>query len=91
LDVYETCWALGERCRPGTVPTDRRLRNLISSTACDEGRETVTNLTIMEARVAELDEELHNLSLGRVKDLSLASKIIEWPGSKTGKHSQIIF
>jgi len=51
----------------------------------------VTNLTIMEARVAELDEELHNLSLGRVKDLSLASKIIEWPGSKTGKHSQIIF
>jgi hypothetical protein len=42
----------------------------------------------MEARVAELDEELRNLSLGRVKGLSLASSIKEWSGSKTGKHSQ---
>jgi hypothetical protein len=31
------------------------------------------DLTIMEARVTELDKELRNLSLGRVKDLSRAS------------------
>jgi hypothetical protein len=42
----------------------------------------------MEARVAELVEELRNPSLGRVKGLSLASNIKEWSGSKTGKHSQ---
>jgi hypothetical protein len=59
--------------------------------ACGEGRETVTDLTIMEARVAESDEEVRNPSLGRVKDLSLASNIKKWPGSKTGKHSQRIF
>ena len=51
----------------------------------------MTDLTIMEARVVELDEELRNLSLGRVKDLSLASNIKAWTGSKSGKHSQRIF
>jgi hypothetical protein len=39
----------------------------------------------MEARTAELEEQLRNLSLGRVKDLSLASNIKEWAGSKAGK------
>ena len=51
----------------------------------------MTELTITKTRVAELDEELRNLSLGRVKDLSLASNIKERSGSKTGKHSQRIF
>ncbi|GFG30187.1 hypothetical protein Cfor_10172 [Coptotermes formosanus] len=35
----------------------------------------------MEARIRELEEQLRNLSLGRVKDLSLASNIKEWAGS----------
>lgn len=39
----------------------------------------------MEARIAELEEQLRNLSLGRVKDLSLASNIKEWSESKSGK------
>jgi hypothetical protein len=39
----------------------------------------------MEARIRELEEQLHNLSPGRVKDLSIASSIKEWCGSKAGK------
>ena len=39
----------------------------------------------MEARIRELEEQLRNLSLGRVKDLSLAANIKEWSGSKPGK------
>jgi hypothetical protein len=39
----------------------------------------------MEARIAELEEQLRNLSIGRVKDLSLTSNIKEWSGSKSGK------
>lgn len=48
------------------------------------------DLTIIEARVVELDEELRNLSLGRVKDLSLASNIKAWAGSKTEKYREFL-
>jgi hypothetical protein len=39
----------------------------------------------VEARRAELEEQLRNLILGRIKDLSLASNIKEWSASKAGK------
>ncbi|GFG31179.1 hypothetical protein Cfor_00581 [Coptotermes formosanus] len=45
----------------------------------------------MEARIRELEEQLRNLSLGRIKDLSLASNIKEWSGSKSRKSVREFF
>jgi hypothetical protein len=40
---------------------------------------------MMGARLVEFEEQLRNLSLGRLKDVSLSANIKEWSGSKTGK------
>jgi hypothetical protein len=51
----------------------------------------MSNEMLMEARIRELEEQMRYLCLGRVKDLSLASNIKEWSGSKSGKSFREFF